>query len=456
MPSLNDRLISSVRRGDIKDTELLINFGANVRCRDKTPEELPVIHNAVRYNHPECLRLLLMAGAKHNVRVSKLNTTPLLLASEVGHLQCVHVLLSAGADPNAMDTLKCTPLLYACEKGYVDIVYLLLKHNADASRRDRNGWTPLLLSCHLGAADVVELLLKYGDANTEVTDERGRTPLMLCCLKEAADGWGHGQCAYHLVKFGANVRRKDRRGYTALHYALENGCPAAAEHMCCKKNEFKKGKEMGNRAGGKGDLKGATHKRNDNQMVDIDFVNMVEPTNGNSALHIGCVNGRSRSHALALRFLLSIGANFKAKNKRGKSPLDLAKEHGWSAIVRQLIHKLNDEDGKKDGGIDAISNKNDFIESKYKDAVDDKGNSKTDGNRTETMINYFIFKRYNGRIDTGVDGLCNAYDNALDEIKALKLKLKNAHLETLDGSTKWELERQDMLKKLLNLSISSE
>eukprot|EP00943_MAST-04B_sp_MAST-4B-sp1_P000792 g792.t1 len=440
MPSLNDRLISSVRRGDIKDTELLINYGANVRCRDKTPEELPVIHNAVRYNHPECLRLLLMAGAKHNVRVSRLNTTPLLLASEVGHLQCVHVLLSAGADPNAMDELKCTPLMYACEKGYADIVYLLLKHNADTSRVDRNGWTPLLLSCHLGAADVVELLLKYGDANTEVTDERGRTPLMLCCLNEDAEGWGHGQCAYHLVKYGANVRRKDRRGYTALHYALENGCPAAAEHMCCKKNK----------------LHDLDSKGNDNQVVDIDFVNMVEPTNGNSPLHIGCINGRSRSHALALRFLLSIGANFKAKNKQGKSPLDLAKEHGWSAIVRQLIHKINDEDEKKDGSIDANMNNNDFIESKYKDAVDDKGNSKNDGNRTETMINYFIFQRYNGRIDTGVEGLCDAYDNAIDEIKALKLKLKNAHLETLDGCTKWELERQDMLKKLLNLSISSE
>ena len=91
---------------------------------------MPVIHNAVRYNHPECLRLLLMAGAKHNVRVSKLNSTPLLLACEIGHLKCVHVLLSAGADPNAIDEMKCTPLLYACEKGYVDIIYLLLKHGA--------------------------------------------------------------------------------------------------------------------------------------------------------------------------------------------------------------------------------------------------------------------------------------------------------------------------------------
>ena len=76
--------------------------------------------------------------------------------------------------------------------------------------------------------------------------------------------------------------------------------------------------------------------------------------------------------------------------------------------------------------------------------------------RSETMINHFIFQRYNGRIDTGVEGLCNAYDHALNEVERLKIQVKNAHLETLDGLTQWELERQEMVKKLLNLSISSE
>ena len=448
MPSLNDRLISSVRRGDIKDTELLINYGANVRCRDKTPEELPVIHNAVRYNHPECLRLLLMAGAKHNVRVSKLNTTPLLLACEIGHLKCVHVLLSAGADPNAIDEMKCTPLLYACEKGYVDIIYLLLKHGADTSRRDRNGWTPLLLSCRLGLPDVVELLLKYGDANTEVTDERGRTPLMLCCLNEDAEGWGHGQCVYYLINYGANVKRRDRKGYTVLHYALENGCPAATEHICIVRDQFKKGKSSIDQTTGKDITKNKVNNNKKNVIIDLDFVNKVEPENGNSALHLGCINGRSRSHAFALRTLLSIGANFKAKNKDGRTPLQLAKEHGWSAIVRQLLIKSQEEDINFD--------------SKYNEDDEDdkmkkkKKNEEKKHHRSETMINHFIFQRYNGRIDTGVEGLCNAYDHALNEVERLKIQVKNAHLEALDGLTQWELERQEMVKKLLNLSISSE
>ena len=72
------------------------------------------------------------------------------------------------------------------------------------------------------------------------------------------------------------------------------------------------------------------------------------------------------------------------------------------------------------------------------------------------MINHFIFQRYNGRIDTGIEGLCNAYDHALNEVERLKIQVKNAHLEALDGLTQWELERQEMVKKLLNLSISSE
>ena len=104
MPSINDRLISAVRRGDVKDVETLLNFGANPRCKDKTPAEWPALYLAVRHNHPECLRHLLAAGARHNSRASETNMTPLLMACEMGHLGCVHVLLGAGADPNAWTT----------------------------------------------------------------------------------------------------------------------------------------------------------------------------------------------------------------------------------------------------------------------------------------------------------------------------------------------------------------
>ena len=102
--------------------------------------------------------LLLMAGAKHNVRVSKLNSTPLLLACEIGHLKCVHVLLSAGADPNAIDEMKCTPLLYACEKGYVDIIYLLLKHGADKDMKAKNGKNAMMIAKGKGDQIAMKIL----------------------------------------------------------------------------------------------------------------------------------------------------------------------------------------------------------------------------------------------------------------------------------------------------------
>ena len=402
MPSINDRLVSAVRRGDVKDVETLLNFGANPRCKDKTPAEWPALYLAVRHNHPECLRHLLAAGARHNSRASETNMTPLLIACEMGHLGCVHVLLGAGADPNAMDDLKCTPLLYAAEKCYVDIVYLLLKHGADASRRDRNGWTPLLLSCHLGHADIVELLLQYGDADTEVTDEHGRTPLMVCCLKEDGETWGHGLSVFHLVCYGANVRRRDRKGYTVLHYALENGCAAATEHLCTFDAKNLKGKRS---VKANVDLSKASGVR-----VDLDFVNMVEPNDGNSALHLGCINGRTRSHALAFRTLLSVGANFKATNKKGRSPLSLAKEHGWPAIVRQLLVKLR-EHGHAVG------------EAKYED-VDDAafGTKDGEGERSERALARYIRDRYHGRVEGGVDGLCSAYDAAKGRSKGSSRK----------------------------------
>ena len=94
-------------------------------------------------------------------------------------------------------------------------------------------------------------------------------------------------------------------------------------------------------------------------------------------------------------------------------------------------------------------------EAKYDDVEDAAFGAKEDGEagRSERALARYIRDRYHGRVEGGVDGLCSAYDAAIGEIERLKQEVRRAQLKALDGLTLWELERQEMLSKLMHLSM---
>jgi ankyrin repeat domain-containing protein 17 len=58
-------------------------------------------------------------------------STPLMEASQEGHLELVRYLLTQGADVNATTTTGDSALTYACENGHTDVAELLLQYRAD-------------------------------------------------------------------------------------------------------------------------------------------------------------------------------------------------------------------------------------------------------------------------------------------------------------------------------------
>src|SRR5258706_1630200 len=80
----------------------------------------------------------------------------------------VSMLLSMGANPNALGSEGNRALNVASLKGDAAVVRLLLDHGANPNLRDKAGSTPLHDASLNGNKDVIELLLMHGaDINAQ-------------------------------------------------------------------------------------------------------------------------------------------------------------------------------------------------------------------------------------------------------------------------------------------------
>ncbi|MDR1045260.1 MAG: ankyrin repeat domain-containing protein [Candidatus Adiutrix sp.] len=178
--------------------------------------------------------ILLKAGADVNAKDS-LGETALHRAAEFGSLDLVKTLLAAGADVNAVDNLGHTPLARASRiapplpaEEHVALLKLLLDSGADVRPGQpvipgQPRMTPLLGAARASAPEVVQLLLEAGCPVDEGT-EAGFTPLMSAAVKNS-----NPETVKVLLTAGADVTRRDDKGETALDKVRHNKSPAAAE-----------------------------------------------------------------------------------------------------------------------------------------------------------------------------------------------------------------------------------
>jgi len=94
--SLEDKLLSAVKNGDLKSVETFIAAGAGLEARDNE------------------------------------NMTALMRAAEKGYSDIVRILIDAGADISAKDKFGCTAFFKAADKNHVDSVKVLVAKGAAA------------------------------------------------------------------------------------------------------------------------------------------------------------------------------------------------------------------------------------------------------------------------------------------------------------------------------------
>jgi len=142
--------------------------------------------------------MLLRTGIFHSEEGVKSKNhngeTALMKASEMGHLEIVKVLLSAGADPTITDNYGETALMKASS-------------NQVTFGRNTDTYRAFIAICEI-------LVSKGADVNAKNND--GYTPLM-----KASGMGGRFETVQFLVLNGADVNAKSNNGYTALGIAQE-------------------------------------------------------------------------------------------------------------------------------------------------------------------------------------------------------------------------------------------
>ena len=149
-------------------------------------DEHSVLHHAVKNNSVSIVNYLL------DNKVSKsskgFTVTPLHLAAESNHEECVELLLQDAVLVDAMNnaTSRETALHLAASNGHIESARLLLKSGADPNARNGRQETPLHLACKVIASPVVRLLIEYG-TNLDSQDADGRPPLH-CAINSKQTG----------------------------------------------------------------------------------------------------------------------------------------------------------------------------------------------------------------------------------------------------------------------------
>ena len=249
----------AVAEGDKDLAVSLLKAGANGGAGWKGCGGRSLLDAAAEGGNEGVVSTLLRAGcsADLNVVSGRKNTTALHRACKVGHSAAAHTLLVEGADVGIVDSDRRSGLHHALRGGHQEMARHVLAAGADINAKDRAGDTPLHLAANLDDDQLVCTLLRRGAcvdvANTDgctallVAVEHGRISPAEALLKAGADPNVRSKRRRRLsplylarrnlamtkllLKHGADVKSQDDIGFTALHWAANNGVPSVIDAL---------------------------------------------------------------------------------------------------------------------------------------------------------------------------------------------------------------------------------
>ncbi len=176
------------------------------------------LHEAVRYGQTDIARLLLQAGAQVDALDSIGKTPFLLIIPEAAQYTMYDTLLAYKANIAQKDMFGDTVLHIATlGKAKTDVLKLLIDKGAPINERNKQGVTPLALAIDQGMEEHVVFYANAGaDINAE--DQDGNTPLTRALGSESI----------HMLQTlitKQNISSKDSAGNTPLHIAIMSNSP---------------------------------------------------------------------------------------------------------------------------------------------------------------------------------------------------------------------------------------
>jgi len=341
----NSPLMTAINKGRLKIVESLIQKGANVNHQDE--ENWSVLFSACLSGNEEIVDILLNAKADPNICTEGDQKSPLMMASQMGHVSIIKKLLQAEADINKEDSEGHTAFQIAMTNGMDEVleffplpeafkkVLLELKdENIDVSEMKRklrrmvenllsnsyeispklvkfftkngfdvnhtlDGKTALYVAIKRNLVELVDALLENG-ADANICDNGMNSPLML------AAGKGYSHLVKKLSDNGADINKPNQQGQTALFKAVYD---------------------------------------NKEAMVDVLLQKKADPNIGNNDMKTPLMEACSDGHTTLVRKLLLHGANVHLKDTNDKTAFSYARNDTIERIL---------EDAKKAGSTTGI------------------------------------------------------------------------------------------------------
>jgi ankyrin repeat protein len=339
-------LMTAARTGNVPAVKMLIAHGAQVNARESWRGQTALMWAAVE-NHAAAAELLLESGADVNTRTVTYEfpnltggnggiihdrpqggLTSLMFAARQGAIETAEVLLKAGADIDAAEPqYGFTAMQTAIFNGHYDLAALLMEKGADVNDGSlyvavemrnlatySNRPNPPEVDRRLTSLDVITQLLKAGadpnrpytktipprQAQGNINVTPGATPLFRAMRSTDL------VVVRLLMDKGASPSVKTKDGSTPMMVASGLGARRG-------------GDEEVTEAEGRADPLDAI-KLFLQAGADVNSANVT----GNTALHYAAQTGANR----IVEFLVANGAKLDARNKDGKTPLDVAMAPG--------------------------------------------------------------------------------------------------------------------------------
>jgi len=218
-------LLGLARDGNAKDIKTLLDKGAYADIQDQrgnTPLML-----ATDRGHVDVVQTLLKYGANSNQK-NKAGDTALINAVWNNQKEIADYLIRNQAKINAANNRGWTSLMYAAIHGYTDLFKKLIANGADLESRTDDQKTTLSIAAHNGQRGIVSLLLENG-AKVNTKDKDGWTPLMHAVWNN------HATIVQTLLINKSEINHRNKEGWSSLMLAAWNGYDAIIKMLLQQK-----------------------------------------------------------------------------------------------------------------------------------------------------------------------------------------------------------------------------
>jgi ankyrin repeat protein len=344
-------LMTAARAGSVETIKALVARGADVNAAEQWQGQTALMYAAVE-NHADAVKVLVELGANVNARSKRLefpdfvfktagmiyavqpvgSWTPLMFAARDGAIDAVRALAGSGADLNLLDPDGTTALTLAIINGHFDTAVALLEKGADPNLADKNGMTPLY-----AAVDMNTIQTVWGRPMPLLEDSTDPVGMVRSLLAHGADP--NVQLERPII--GRHTRNTGdpslSQGTTALARAAKSGDTrlmkvllegGANPHLA--QADLTTVAMIAAAGGGQrvypGSASVSTPATEEDSLaairlvaaagVDLDAFNM----NGDTAIHRAAARGADSIVA----YLAERGARLDTKDRRGRTPLDVA------------------------------------------------------------------------------------------------------------------------------------